>query len=122
MKNKLDVVITMGGSGSRFRKAGYKVPKYMIEAKGKTLFEWSMISLEGYNDHVAQYIFIAMKDETNDIRQFVDTKCGKLGLQNYHVMILDYLTDGQATTAMMAEKYWDPEHGRIRFPLSKSWI
>lgn len=113
MKNKLDVVITMGGSGSRFRKAGYKVPKYMIEAKGKTLFEWAMISLEGYNDHVTQYIFIAMKDETNDIRQFVDTKCGKLGLQNYHVMILDYLTDGQATTAMMAEKYWDPEHGLL---------
>ena len=47
MKNKIDVVITMGGLGSRFRKAGYTVPKYMIEAKGKTLFEWSMISLDG---------------------------------------------------------------------------
>lgn len=46
--NKIDVVITMGGLGSRFRKIGYTIPKYMIEARGKTLFEWSMISLEGY--------------------------------------------------------------------------
>ena len=40
MNRDIDIVITMGGLGSRFRKAGYTVPKYMIEAKGKTLFEW----------------------------------------------------------------------------------
>lgn len=28
--------------GSRFKKAGYNCPKYMIEAKGKTLFDWSI--------------------------------------------------------------------------------
>ena len=33
MENKIDIVITMGGLGSRFRKMGYQVPKYMIEAK-----------------------------------------------------------------------------------------
>ena len=32
MKN-LDIVITMGGLGSRFRKAGYTVPKFMIETR-----------------------------------------------------------------------------------------
>ena len=42
MENKIDIVITMGGLGSRFRKMGYQVPKYMIEAKGKSLFEWSL--------------------------------------------------------------------------------
>ena len=68
---KIDVVITMGGLGSRFRKMGYEVPKYMIEAKGKTLFEWSMISLEGYKADVERYIFIAMKDETADVESFI---------------------------------------------------
>ena len=38
----LDVVITMGGLGKRFREVGYSIPKYMIEVRGKTLFEWSM--------------------------------------------------------------------------------
>lgn len=108
MKN-LDIVITMGGLGSRFRKAGYNVPKYMIEAKGKTLFEWSLISLQGYNDIAKQYIFIAMKDEKNDVKGFIKRQCEKMQLPSYKIIIIDYLTDGQATTAMLAKKYWQRE-------------
>ena len=59
----LEIVVTMGGLGSRFRKAGYACPKYMIEAKGKTLFDWSLLSLQGYEKRAAQYVFIAMRDE-----------------------------------------------------------
>ena len=113
MKNKIDVVITMGGLGSRFRKAGYTVPKYMIEAKGKTLFEWSMISLDGYKKDVNQYIFIAMKEEGIDMEGFIKEKCQALEIDNYHLVLLDYLTDGQATTATLAEKYWDKEHALL---------
>ncbi len=29
MNKKIDIVITMAGLGSRFRNAGYTVPKYM---------------------------------------------------------------------------------------------
>lgn len=113
MSNKIDIVITMGGLGSRFRKVGYTVPKYMIEAKGKTLFEWSMISLEGYKDQVDKYIFIAMKDESVDVEGFIKSRCEALGFANYHVILLDYLTDGQATTAMLASKYWNPENALL---------
>ena len=112
-ERNIDIVITMGGLGSRFRKAGYTVPKYMIEAKGKTLFEWSMISLEGYKNAASRYIFIAMRDGTCDVETFIREKCSELGLTDYHVILLDYLTDGQATTAMLAEKYWNPEHGLL---------
>ena len=113
MRNKIDVVVTMGGLGSRFRKMGYTIPKYMIEAKGKTLFEWSMLSLEGYAEAVDRYIFIAMRDESCDVEGFITDQCRKLGLCNFYVMILDYLTDGQATTAALAEKYWNQEHGLL---------
>jgi len=44
----MNIVITMGGLGFRFQKAGYTVPKYQIEVKGKTLFEWSMISMDAF--------------------------------------------------------------------------
>ena len=87
MKTKIDIVITMGGLGSRFRKMGYTVPKYMITAKGKTLFEWSMISLEGYRKDVNQYIFIAMMDKENDVQAFIDKKCALLGIHNYLSLI-----------------------------------
>ena len=104
--NRIDVVITMGGLGARFRKAGYDVPKYMIEARGKTLFEWSMLSLDGFKNEVAQYIFVAMRDRTVDVESFINGKCSELGIKNAHVIMIDYLTDGQATTAMLAAKYW----------------
>lgn len=103
---KLDIVITMAGLGSRFKKAGYNVPKYMIEAKGKTLFQWSMISLEGFNDIVDKYIFIVMRDEKEDVENFIISECAKMNIENYRLIIINYLTDGQATTALLAEKYW----------------
>lgn len=113
MNNKIDVVITMGGIGSRFRARGYTVPKYMIEAKGKTLFEWAMESLEGFKKDVDRYIFIAMKDEACDVEYFIKEKCRLCNLKNCKVVILDYLTDGQATTAMLAQEYWDQEHALL---------
>lgn len=108
---QLDIVITMGGLGSRFRKAGYDCPKYMIEAKGKTLFDWSLISLQGYAAQAAQYIFLAMKDETHDVESFIREHCRQLGIERYHIILLDDVTDGQATTAMLASKYWNLQHG-----------
>ena len=51
----MTIVITMAGLGSRFRKAGYEMPKYMIEDHGKTLFDWSMESLKGYEAPDTEY-------------------------------------------------------------------
>lgn len=109
MRN-LEVIITMGGVGSRFRKAGYNVPKYMIEVKGKSLFEWSLMSLKGFEDTVSQYTFIAMSDKSINVKEFIIQQCQKLGLKTYNVILLDFLTDGQATTAYYAKKYWEPRN------------
>lgn len=38
-------IVPMAGRGSRFVKEGYTLPKFMIEVKGKTLFEYSLESL-----------------------------------------------------------------------------
>lgn len=110
---KVDVVVTMGGLGSRFRRMGYQVPKYMIRAKGRTLFEWAMASLEGYRDDAERYIFIALKDEAVDVEGFIREQCRKMNLPEYHVAILDYLTDGQATTAALAEKFWNQDNALL---------
>lgn len=110
MSSKMDIVITMGGLGQRFRKAGYTVPKYQITAKGRTLFEWSMISLEGFSDIAEKYIFIVMKDENTDAEAFIKEKCEKLNIRNYRIIVIDHLTDGQATTAMLAKQYWSPDN------------
>ena len=99
----MNVIITMAGLGSRFRKAGYNCPKYMIEAKGKTLFEWSMDSLIGYNEHVSKYIFVVRKEDRTE--DFIKEKMKKYGIDDVEVVGIDYLTDGQATTCMLAIPY-----------------
>ena len=101
----MNIVITMAGLGSRFRKAGYKVPKYMIEAHGKTCFEWSMLSLAGLGDDTSKYIFIVRKED--GARGFIAQKCREFGINYYEVIEIDYLTRGQAATAMLASRYWD---------------
>ena len=105
--NKMTIIITMAGLGSRFRKAGYKVPKYMITAKGKTLFDWSMDSLLDYNKHVDRYVFVVRKED--NASNFIKEHCKKYGVNDVQIVEIDYMTDGQATTCMLAIPYVDPE-------------
>ncbi len=100
----MEIVITMAGLGSRFQKAGYKVPKYMIEAKGKTLFAWSMESLSGYGLDNNYYFIVREEDHAAD---FIRTACEDAKIAHYRIIEIDHATDGQATTALLAAKYWD---------------
>lgn len=100
----MEIVITMAGLGERFKKAGYKVPKYQIEARGKTLFEWSLESLRGYGTEGNTYYFIVRKEDKAS--EFIKEKCRLLGIVSYRIMELSKRTDGQATTAMLAGEYW----------------
>ena len=108
----MNIVITMAGLGSRFRKVGYHIPKHMIEVKGKTLFEWSMLSLEDFkNQSNVKYIFITRKEDNT--KEFLLKETQKLNLKNIAIVELDALTDGQATSALMAKPYWNEEEELI---------
>ena len=96
----MNIIITMAGLGSRFRKAGYNCPKYMIEAKGKTLFDWSMDSLIDYNKNVNRYVFVVRAED--DASEFIKTHCASYGIHDVKIVELDHMTDGQATTCMLA--------------------
>ena len=97
----MNIVITMAGAGSRFKQAGYNIPKFMIKTHGKTLFDWSISSLADFiaipDNH---FIFVARKsDQANN---FIKTHASSLGIMHYHIIELDQLTDGQATSALLA--------------------
>lgn len=121
---KITIVITMAGLGTRFRKAGYRVPKYQIMAHGKTLFDWSMISLSGYQAQAIQYIFIVRREDNAGF--FLTEHCAALGIQNFKVIELDEMTDGQATTAMLAAPYWNRETALLIYNIDtyveKGWM
>ncbi len=108
--NSIDVIITMAGLGSRFREAGYDVPKYMIEARGKTLFEWSMDSLRSVLKQTDNLLFVALQDKKVDVNKFINDRCKKMGINDYSLILLDNVTDGQATTAMSVCNMWHENH------------
>lgn len=101
----MTIVITMAGQGKRFQEAGYDMPKYQIQVRGKTLFEWSMDSLLGFNDFDVQYIFIIQKRD--NAKEFLEEKCHQYNIRKYKVIELIHTTDGQATTCMQAIPYCD---------------
>lgn len=100
----MNIVVTMGGLGSRFKNAGYTVPKYEIKAKGKTLFTWSMLSLKAFRD--ALFIFLVRRED--DAKIFIQEECKGLGIQPT-IIEIEKLTRGQAETAMLAESVWDED-------------
>lgn len=99
------VMITMAGIGSRFRRAGYQVPKYQIVVHGKSLFEWSMESLAAFHRAEDSYLFVVRREDR--AAEFIKEKCALMGIRNSRVIELDKMTDGQATTAMLGAEYWD---------------
>lgn len=101
----MTIVITMAGLGTRFKVAGYATPKYMIEVQNKTLFEWSMLSLTDFWTSNNDWIFIVRKEDNSSA--FISEQCKKLGIENVKIVELFSNTDGQATTALKAEQYWD---------------
>lgn len=101
------VAITMAGMGSRFTKAGYTQPKYEIEVLGKPLFDWSMQALVAFQRAGWQFQF-ATRRETGAI-PFLEQRCQAMAITMGHVLELDALTDGQATTALMLAEQADPQ-------------
>lgn len=97
----MKIIITMAGRGQRFRDAGYAMPKYMIDALGKSLFEWSMLSLQDFFSN--EFIFIVREED--DAAGFIKSKCEKLGIKNFRITPLPAITDGQATTVLAAAGY-----------------
>ncbi|MBC9906813.1 glycosyltransferase family 2 protein [Achromobacter xylosoxidans] len=93
------VIITMAGMGKRFRDAGWDVPKYQIEAHGRTLFAWSMLSLRQFWKVKAQPIFIVQRQD--QASEFIKAECARLTIVEPQIVEIDGLTDGQATTAML---------------------
>jgi len=102
----MNIVITMAGNGTRFEKQGIDhKEKWQLEIKDKTMFEWAMSSLEDFFDE--KFIFVAQEDHKAE--DFIREKCEKLGIENWNLIEVSEKTDGQATTALLAEEEMEEE-------------
>jgi len=95
----MKIIITMAGDGTRFKNKGINQPKHKIVVKGRTLFEYAMLSLNTFFNN--EFIFIGRKEHQND--GFIRDKCLSLGIKKYHIINLSQPTNGQATTVLKAK-------------------
>lgn len=100
----MNFVIPMAGRGQRFTDAGYKIPKMLIEAKGKTLLEWSIDSLP--LELCTNLIFVILRDHTatHQLDHFITNKYKKY---NPKIVYLEEVTKGQAETILKAKHLLD---------------
>jgi len=96
----------MAGEGRRFREAGYDLPKMLIEAKGKTLLEWSIDSLP--LNLCSKLIFVAQQkheDEFQLSKKIISIYSNRV--KALHFRFIDKLTRGQSETACLAKDLVD---------------
>lgn len=107
MKRNLIYIIPMAGLGSRFQKAGYDLPKYMLRVRGASVFEHAMRSLP--LDPAEKLVFVALKEhqEAYALGSFLEGALKRLpaglppGLKK-EIILLEKPTSGQAETVMKA--------------------
>lgn len=98
------IVITMAGRGSRFRDAGYAIPKYEILVHGHSLFYWSMLSLKNFIGPLTRLVFVSLAE--NGSAPYIRSQCAALGIADMRILELDCVTDGQATSAYLSHELW----------------
>jgi dTDP-glucose pyrophosphorylase len=104
----MNFLITMAGEGTRFRNSGYRVPKMLIEVRGKTLMEWSVESLP--LEICTQLIFVILQQDEDNFS--VSTVINELyggGSFNLTFTYLPSITRGQAESALIAAASLDSD-------------
>ncbi len=96
----MNIVITMAGLGSRFTQAGYTNPKFSLIANGKSLLQWSILSLSNFINDQTNLIFVALTEHC--VGDYI-----KKSINHPHQLLeISQTTDGQATTALHSQNLW----------------
>lgn len=91
-------VIPMAGESRRFTEAGYGVPKYRLEAHGRSLFQHSVSSFSAYFDSQP---FLFVFREAGEESDFIRGECRCLGIRDAAFVPLSDVTAGQAETVLL---------------------
>lgn len=94
----INVVIPMAGAGSRFKFAGYDVPKPFIEFEGKMMIEHVLSSFKGVD---ANFILVLQEKFLSEQKIQLETLKSKYSLD---FVTVPKLTMGAAITALAAHK------------------
>ena len=99
----MKIIIPMAGEGSRFRAAGYSLPKPLIDVEGKPMIQRVVENLS----FDADYIFLVRQSHLDDypiadnLRSIVGSSCS--------IVPVPGLTEGAACTVLLADEFLDED-------------
>ncbi len=98
----LNIVIPMAGRGSRFAKAGYKMPKPLIDVHGRPMIDYVIKNIAPKEEH--RFIFLCLQDHLDkyDIEKHL-----KAQSPDCVIVPVNKVTEGAACTVLLAEHYID---------------
>lgn len=99
----MNILIPMAGLGSRFRLAGYELPKPLIDINGKPMIQRV---IENINID-ANYIFIVQEEH---IQKYNLEKILKDSTINPTIITINKTTEGAACTTLLAKKEINDEN------------
>jgi NDP-sugar pyrophosphorylase family protein len=122
---KLNIVMPMAGLGSRFRDAGFKVPKPLIEVEGRPMYAWATESLPLERCTRLIFILLASQPECPDLQRDIEQRYAK---HRPIVLTVPELTAGQSVTVLRAKEFIDEaaplliHNADTAFDSDPSWV
>lgn len=95
----MNIIIPMAGAGSRFSKAGFTLPKPLIDVYGQPMYHWAVNSLP--LQHAQRLVFVLRQDQFTD--QLIEDIKQTYAAYDPKIKVLDHLTRGQAETVYLAK-------------------
>ena len=98
----LNIVIPMAGRGSRFAKAGYEMPKPLIDIYGHPMIEYVTVNIRPKCEH--RFIYICQEEHLEKYGLAEELKRMSPGCE---IVTIDHITEGAGCTVLLAEKFID---------------
>jgi NDP-sugar pyrophosphorylase family protein len=103
-QRRIQLVIPMAGLGSRFSRAGYKVPKPLIEIHGIPMYQVVIGNL--MHESVASLTIVCPREWGLSLEIFKFDGTHKVKV---NIVEVDELTEGPASTVWLAKPYLNPD-------------
>ena len=111
----------MAGSGKRFIDEGIKIPKYLVEVRGKTLLEWSLSSLPLSVAERILFIGSLQHEKDYEISKTITNMLQALS-SKIEYLWLDKTTGGQAETVLCGKDHLSIDKPLLIFNIDTYFI
>ena len=115
----MTIVIPMAGRGQRFVDAGYRVPKMLIEAHGKSLLQWSVDSLP--LSLCRRLVFVGLAEHEQEFGLSTRIRDWYGDGPQLDFVFLPGVTGGQAETVLAARPFIAPEKPLLIFNIDTAF-